>query len=671
MKLDPVTLNVINRKMVAASEEIYLSIQRTARSSFVNEIADFAVAILAPDGEVSAYPPSASFSFLIDTNFRSAIEAVPDLEPGDVIITNDPYTSGGLSTHLPDVHFIRPYFHEGRIIAYGWSFIHSLDFGGMVNGSVSADCTEIWQEGLRIPPMKLLERGKLNKTLIDLVRLNTRVPEITIADFMAMLGALKRGEERVMDIVMRYGADTVVQAQADICNYAALRSRDVLRRIPDGTYEFWEYMDDDGLTGIPLRIRVALTARDGTITLDLRGTDPETQSSFNTPTLGERMYWLTFRFAGLLTSHDPEIPRNSGIFRHIEITHQPGSILDAREPAAVGLRSSPPYRLFDAVTGAIIMATPDLIGAATGGSMVAFQYAALQADGTLQVEIVEPVRSGMGGMKGRDGADVRDNSLNNMRNRPVEMVETEQDIRVLDYDIRPDSGGAGQWRGGVGQRLVIEVTSPNGGEIVVSGMERSRFAPWGCQGGKPGALIRAVVNEGRPDERPVTKSRPQRLWAGDTVTLEMPGGGGFGDPHDRDPEQVARDVREGFVSRGAAAAEYGVIVDAAGKVDADATRRRRAERPRTEAASFDFGEQRRAWEQLFDDTAMATVNAHLYALPRTERIAARRTLFDAIVPGLSTSQGQAVDKLMESLDQSPRQLRDKVLGALADGDVPA
>jgi len=668
MKLDPVTLNVVSRKMVAASEEIYLSIQRTARSSFVNEIADFAVAILDPNGDVSAYPPSANFSFLIDTNFRTTIAAIPDLGPDDVIITNDPYTSGGLSTHLPDVHFIRPYFHEGRIVAYGWCFAHSLDIGGMVNGSVSTDCTEIWQEGLRIPPMKLMEGGKLNKTLLDLVRLNTRVPDITIADFMSMLGALKKGEERVMDIVGRYGADTVVQAQADICDYAALRARDVLRRIPDGTYSFWEYMDDDGLTGIPLRIRVALTARDGEITMDLTGTDPETQSSFNTPTLGERMYWLTFRFAGLLTSHDPAIPRNSGIFRHFSITHQAGSILDAQEPAAVGLRSTPPYRLFDAVTGAIIAANPELIGSATGGSMVAFQYAAMQSDGTLQVEIVEPVRSGMGAMQGRDGADVRDNSLNNMRNRPIEMVETEQEIRVLDYDIRPDSGGAGQWRGGVGQRFVIEITSPNGGEIVVSGMERSRFAPWGCEGGKPGALIRGVVNEGRPGARPISKSRPQQLKCGDTVTLEMPGGGGFGDAFARDVELVAKDVREGFVTRAAAEAEYGVVVDAAGKVDADATAKLRAARPPLTITAFDFGEQRNAWEKLFDDEAMAAINTHLYGLPRVQRNAARKALFDTIVPGLSTSQGKALDHLVGATDTF-RLKRDELLGSLAAGDA--
>ncbi|WP_373355934.1 hydantoinase B/oxoprolinase family protein [Pseudoroseicyclus sp. CXY001] len=653
MKLDPVTLDSIARKLVAASEETYLAIQRTAQSSFVNEIADFAVAILDPSGEVSAYPPSANFSFLIDTNFRTAIAAVPDLGPGDVIITNDPYTSGGLSTHLPDVHLIRPYFHEGKLVAYGWCFAHVLDIGGMVNGSVSAACTEIWQEGLRIPPVKLVEGGRINPLLIELIRLNTRVPDITIADLHAMLGALAKGEERVKDIAGRYGTEAVVQAQGDIQDYAAARAREVLRRIPDGAYDFWDYMDDDVLSDIPLRIRVKLTASDGLVTLDLTGTDPESESSYNTPTLGKRMYWLTFRFAGILTSHDPGIPRNAGLFRHFSITHQPGSILDAQAPAAVGLRSSPPYRLFDAVTGAVITAAPELIGTATGGAMVAFQYAEIRADGSLQVEIVEPVRSGMGALKGRDGADVRDNSLNNMRNRPIELVEAEQGLRMIEYDIRPDSGGAGEWRGGVGQRLVVEVTSPGGGEIVVSGMERARFAPWGQDGGHPGALIRAIVNAGRPDERAIAKSEPQRLQKGDTVTIEMPGGGGVGRPEDRPAERVAQDVREGFVSREAAERLYGVVLEEDCSVDAAATSARRAGAKEAQTG-FTFGAQRDAWEALFDDATMARLNGALYALPRRERVAARRRAIYAAVPGLEGSKGAPLDTIMAGNSDAAR-----------------
>lgn len=183
MKLDPVTLEIISRKLVAITDEVYFTVQRTARSSFVNEVADFAVAFLDVNGDVFAYPPSASFNFLIDTDFKSTIDAVPDLQPGDVIITNDPYTSFGLATHIPDVHLIQPYFHGGRIVGYGWSFIHSLDFGGAVSGSVAAANHEIYQEGLRIPPMKLRAGEAMNEQLLTLIRLNTRMADTTIADF--------------------------------------------------------------------------------------------------------------------------------------------------------------------------------------------------------------------------------------------------------------------------------------------------------------------------------------------------------------------------------------------------------------------------------------------------------------------------------------------------------
>lgn len=645
MKLDPVTLEIISRKLIAITDEIYFTVQRTARSSYVNEVADFAVAMLDTNGDVFAYPPSASFNFLIDTNFRTAIDAVPDLEPGDVIITNDPYTSGGLSTHLPDVHLIQPYFHEGRIVGYGWSFIHSLDFGGNVPGSVSAASHEIYQEGLRIPPMKLRKRGVLNDELLSLIRLNTRVPDITIADFKAMMGALETGNRRYADAIARFGVDTVLQAQVDLLDYTAARAREVLRRIPDGVYEFWDYLDDDVVTNIPLRVRLRMEVRDGEVELDLTGTDPETRSAFNVPSLGRRMYWLSFRLTGILTTFDPDIPRNAGLYRGISVRNQPGSIFDARPPIAVGMRHSAPYRLFDCVTGAVLQANPSLMSAAMGGSMATFRFTEQQEDGSLRVEVVEPLRSGMGAFDGRDGVDGRDNSINNMRNRPIELIEMEQGLRVLRYDINPDSGGPGKWRGGVGQLLVVELTGDNGGDIQISGLERSRMAPWGFAGGKPGALVRAIVNEGRADERPVTKGLPMRLVRGDTVTLRMPGGGGIGNPFERDPVAVETDVRRGFVSVEAAAGEYGVVIRD-GTVDQAATQALRAGAVTRRNETFDFGKQRDAWEKVFGDAAMLELNRRLYSVSKTRRHELRREVFRSVVPGLRDGRLSPLDELV-------------------------
>ncbi|WP_323013160.1 hydantoinase B/oxoprolinase family protein [Devosia sp.] len=655
MKLDPITLEILSRKMVAITDEVYFTVQRTARSSFVNEVADFAVAFLDFKGDVFAYPPSASFNFLMDTNFYSTIEAVPDLVPGDIIITNDPYTSNGLSTHLPDVHLIQPYFDGDRIIGYGWAFIHSLDFGGAVSGSVSAINTEIFQEGLRIPPMKLMKAGKFNEELLTLIRLNTRVPDVTIADFKAMMGALEIGNRRLQEIVDRYGADTMVQATQDIQDYTADRAREVFRRIPDGSYDFWDYLDEDVVSGIPLRVRLRMAVNDGKVLLDLTGTDPLSDSSFNLASLGRRMYWLSFRLTGFLTTFDPLIPRNAGFYRHIEVKNQPGCVFDARGHTAVGMRHSAPFRLFDCVSGAILKANPEMMTAAMGGSMATFQFAETDAHGQLKVEVVEPLRSGMGAIRGRDGVDARDNSVNNMRNRPAELVERELGLRVLNYDINPDSGGPGQWRGGVGQALTVELVGENGGEILISGLERSRMAPWGFEGGHPGALVAAIINEGRPDARPVTKGLPLNLAKGDTVTLRMPGGGGFGDPFKRDEAAVLHDAEQGFISIEGAARDYGVVI-VDGVVDAKATAALRA-RPHLAPGLFAFGAQRDAWEAVFDDETMLEINRRLYLLPQPRRYGVRRACFDAVVPGIGHDTMTPLDQLIGDVPAARLRLR--------------
>ena len=222
MELDSVTLEVLSRKLAAITDEMYFSVQRASRSSYVKEAADFAVALLDVNGEVFAYPPSATFAFLIDTEFKSTIDAVPDLAPGDVIITNDPYTSNGLSTHLPDLHLIAPYFIDGAIVAYGWSFVHCSDIGGGLPGSVSPALTSIYQEGMRIPPMKLVRAGVLNADFIGLLRVNSRMPEVVIGDLKAMLGALETGNRRVHDLVAKQGVERLLAAERDVLEYTAL-----------------------------------------------------------------------------------------------------------------------------------------------------------------------------------------------------------------------------------------------------------------------------------------------------------------------------------------------------------------------------------------------------------------------------------------------------------------
>ena len=667
MELDSVTLEVLSRKLAAITDEMYFSVQRASRSSYVKEAADFAVALLDVNGEIFASPPSATFAFLIDSYFKGTIAAVPDVAPGDVIITNDPYSSDGLSTHLPDLHLIMPYFVDGKIVAYGWSFVHCSDIGGSLPGSVSPALTSIYQEGMRIPPMKLVQAGTMNADFMALLRVNSRMADVVTGDIKAMLGALETGNRRLRDLVAKQGVARLLSAQRDLMEYTALKARDVLRRIPDGDYDFWDLLDDDMISGIPIRVRLCMRVRDGAVELDLTDTDPQVRTAYNVPSMGRRMYWLSFRLTTILTTFDPLMPHNAGMYRSITVVNPPGTVLNAEYPDCVSVRNSVPYRLFDCVTGAVMKATPELLPAPSGGAMVTVSLAEIAADGFSRVvEVIQPMRCGTGAFNGRDGIDVRDNSLNNMKNHPTELVEAQSNLRVLEYDIRPDSGGPGQWRGGVGQVLSVLILC-DGGIFLARGLDRMRFQAWGVAGGRPGAALRAILNHGRPDERVLGKIHELHVRNGDTVTLLMPGGAGFGDPFLRDPMAVLDDVRRGFVSVEGAARDYGVAING-GKVDPEKTMALRARQTNVDPpADFTFDPERSAWETVFTDARMRTLNRCLYARPKVVRQDLRAALFETAIPGISSPTRASLAELVpdpaaagERLDVALSRLADRV-----------
>ena len=658
MKLDPVTLEILNNKVVAIAEEMYFALKRASRSIYVKEADDFDVALLDTKGDLFAHAASATMNFLIDTPFAPTIQAVPDVEPGDVIITNDPYTSGALSTHLPDIHLIRPYFHGKRIVAYGWCFVHSTDMGGAVPSSIAPSLNEIFQEGLRIPPMKFVKRGKLNDDLLGIIMANNRAPEVNLGDIKAMLGSLETGERRVAELIERHGVQAFLDAQGDLQDYTAKKARDVLRRIPDGTYEFWDFMDDDRVSRIPLRVRVKMTVKDGRLDIDLTGTDPQVRAAYNVPTNGQRNYWITIRLTNFLTTYDLTMAKNAGLYRTVRAIVPQGILMNAEFPDACGVRSSPSLRVSGCINGAILKAIPELMPAPSGGNSMPFALAEYDPSGTKRsVQVVEPMRGGMGAMKGQDGVDGRDTSLNNMRNHPVEAVESDMGVVFRHYDMRTDSGGPGKWRGGVAQMITVEVLR-DGGSFLSRGMERLRFPPYGVCGGKPGGQMRAILNLGRADEQELTKFDQQPVKAGDTLTFMMAGGGGYGDPFERDPERVVRDVESGFVSRAGARRDYGVVIGDHDTLDEAATAKLRASRVRDNVhADFDFGPEREAWEAVFDDATMSELNRRLMALPKSIRQDKRRWIFEQTVPDLPIAgAGSLVDILADS-DAARRRLK--------------
>lgn len=628
MKLDAVTLEILNNKVAAITEEMCLTLQRTGRTLYVKETADFACALAGLDGRFFAYPRSIGVSGFVGLECAPTIEAVVKtagpLEPGDVVLTNDPYLSKGLATHLPDLQMIEPYFHDGRIVAYGWCFVHCSDVGGRVPSSISPLNSEIFQEGLRIPPVKLLRRGEISPEVKLFLDANSRTPEANFGDIRAMFAALVAGRRRVEQVIAQHGAETLLDAETDLVAFADAKARAVLRRIPEGTYRFSDYLDDDAATALPVRLALALTIADGTVTLDFTGSDPQVATAMNIPSHGRPHAWLTLRVLALVHTLDKTVPLNAGLLGPVSIVAPKGTIVNPEEPAATGVRHAAAIRVNDLLNGAFGLALPAVMPAASSGTVIPVVVAEPAPGGGRNVQVVEPMIGGTGAREGHDGVDGRDSGISNLANNPVETVEAELGVEVESYALRPDSGGAGEWRGGCGMELTFRIEK-DGTDVLGRGMERLMFRPWGRAGAKPGEPGALIVNRGRPDERRLGKIDMLSVAAGDTVTFLTPGAGGWGDPFRRDVEAVRRDVENGFVTPEGARRDYGVVFVGA-EVDAAATAALRAAEPTKNARTVDFGPERDAWDEAFPPDLMARLNRRLLDEPLETRQRMRRDL---------------------------------------------
>lgn len=659
MNIDPVILEILSNKVTSITEEAGFTIRRIGHTLFVKEVSDFGTALADLNGKFFAYPKAIGVTSFIDLDCGPTIRAVPDLAPGDVIITNHSYASDGLATHTPDVHLVVPYFHEGELVCFGWSFLHISDMGGKVPGSVSPSSTDVFQEGVLIPPMKLCIGGEFNPDVIAILNSNSRTPEANLGDIKAMLAAHTVAQRRVEEIIEQHGVEVFKQCQAELIEYSRLRAREVLRRIPDGEYQFWDYLDDDLLSNIPLRLCVNMIVRDGFVTLDFSGTDPQTLAAYNVVTKGRRHPWLTLRIIGLVCTYDKDIPFNAGMFDNVDVKVPLGSVINPEFPAAVGVRHATAVRVSDVVHGALYRAAGSVVPACAAGIVIPIVFAEPgTTGGQRNVLVVELMIGGMGGRHGLDGVDGRGSSLSSMSNNPIEMVEGSAAIAIRNFSMRTDSAGAGQWRGGSGLALTFEALR-DGCSVLGRGMERFRFRPWGVAGGEPGQRARTILNLGRADERELGKIDMVTLNRGETFTVLTPGGGGFGDPFQRDVAAVESDVMIGLVSREAARSSYGVVFSG-DEVDHAATEQLRGERPPADAQAFGFDPQRLAWESLFSQSVMQQVNQALFELPLHDRSERRRQFFQYVVPGLE-ERGRDLDELIGD----PEACRARLSSALA------
>jgi N-methylhydantoinase B len=572
--VDPVTLEIIRGGLRAVQSEMEVLIERTAMSPFIREKKDYASGLYAADGRLIAGKALPFASDLVTPIFD---DYPPEtMKRGDIYWYNDCYLSRGGVTHTPDQVLVQPVFgDDGKLVGFSQTWAHFADIGGMRPGSLSADCTEIFQEGTMVPPVRLVRDGVVNEDLIKIFVRNCRFPALVRGDFRAMLAAVALGEKRLEELANRFGAATLRAAFDELLGRtaAAVRSR-LQALVPPGTYTFAESVDTDGHGSGPVTLRYKLEATgDGRFLLDQTESDDQTRGPINLV--------LNPKAPGVLVGvyllgSSTEVSLNAGaesLFDEVKLRE--GSILSPKFPASLGHRGVTMLRNLSGYLG--------LINTASGGKAAASHspYVIWLIRGTSTTGerflMSDGVACGYGARPFADGHDAV--YLVAQENYPAEFVDISYPIRVRTYALNPDTGGPGRWRGGCGVIRELEVLAK---EAVLSvRLDAIDHPPWGTAGGKSAGTGRCIVNPGRADERVLAPlSDGNVLKQGDIIRLETGGGGGWGHPFDRESERVLADVRGGFVSRASAERDYGVILSADGRsVDEAATAARRADRP--------------------------------------------------------------------------------------------
>ena len=552
MRVDPITFEVVNNALVGVAEQMAATILRTSYSTVIREMLDYSTAMFDVEGRIIAQSCRIPIHLnSMSRSLRTALdEAIPieEWRPGDIVVTNDPYCGG---QHLPDVQTFLPVFADGELVAICGTLGHHLDIGGMRPGSYAGDAVEIYQEGLRIPPIKLFEEGKLNERLFSMIAANIRQPEMTIGDLRSQTAALEIGRDGVLELIERYGVDTFRDCMEEAIETSEARLRDKLRELPAGVYEAEYYVDDDGVKDEPIKIVTKVTIGDGTIHIDFTGTDPQRRSPINA-TISSCESATYFAILSIL---DPTIPANYGVYKPIEITAPEGSVVNAMPPAPVVGRNAITHTIVNSLMLALSEIVPERITAAYYGMSNVY---ILSGDGAgdrrdwifFDIEV-----GGGGARQTKDGLDCYSQGIHNLANTPIEMVESTYPLRFKRYELLPDTGGVGTYRGGLGVRRDIEFLDESG--TLNTQFDKFKVAPFGLFGGGPGALGRMQLNPEGPEPVELhSKTVNHTLRRGDVFSMLTQGGGGFGAPVERDRGAIERDLREGKVSADRAGKDY-------------------------------------------------------------------------------------------------------------------
>ena len=647
---DKITLEILANRYQAVVDEMAQVLFRTAHTVFVKETQDYGTVLVSPGGEVFAAPRRYGVMMMVGMPMGDAIAAMgDDVREGDVFISNDPEATRGMCTHLSDVFLWKPVFHDGEIVCYAWTFIHVSDVGGAVPGSIQPSSYEIYQEGIRVPPRKLYSEGVLDEAFLDMFKANCRTPEQNWGDMKACLASLTTAERHVHELIEQFGIDTITGSIPALLDYGERQARRVISGVPDGVYRFSDFLEGD-MAGLGLiRINITLTIKGDDFLMDFTGSAPQVRAALNLPSYSKDGHWMLITaLINWFCTQEPTIAYNAGLARPLRIYVPEGTILNPQNGSAYGARYATSHKVCDVAIGALAQAVPMQLPATDSGQGSILLVSVPDfATGERKVSVIQPIVGGAGARPMDDGVDGTMVLLNFLKNIPTAVFEREMpEILIHHYGLRPDSGGAGRYRGGTGIEIEFETRVPFT-TVTSRSMERYIFPPPGRLGGQPGATGYTLFKPRRRDPEDIGKIDLLDMDVGDRLRIGTQGGGGFGHPFDRPEDDVLEDVLNGLVSRQTAESLFGVIVSDAGTIDAGATRARReslrAEADGAPTPQFGFGPVRldhyRRWPDAVYD-AMDAGTADLPPVPRQavyyetqRRIEDIWAVGDAVAPG--------------------------------------
>ena len=526
--VDPISLEVFKNLFISVSEEMGVALRRTAYSPNIKERLDFSCGLFDPQGQMVAQAAHIPVHLgAMPASVKAAIDGFPGaLRPGDVVILNDPYLGG---THLPDITLVAPVYVELDGKRYLAGFVsnrgHHADVGGMTPGSLPLS-TELYQEGTIIPPLKLARNGRLNREVVQLICRNSRTPDERKGDLAAQFASIRVGEKRLKEIVTRYSLETTLEHMEALLDYSERLTRAAIGRIPDGSYTYTDYMDDDGLTDQSVPIAVAITISGDEMTVDFTGTSPQRQGCINAPlavTVSAVLY-VVHCVVGT------EIPANQGCLRSVRVITPQASLINPEPQHGVaGGNVETSQRITDVLLAAMAQALPELIPAASQGTMNNLLVGGHDPIRNKPFVYYETIAGGMGARPTKDGVSGIQTHMTNTLNTPIEALEFVYPLRLQRYALRRDSGGAGKFRGGDGMIRDVEFLSRSRVTLL---SDRRRFAPYGLQGGHPGQRGENVLLRGGYEEVKLSGKEVLDVEPGDVLSIRTPGGGGWGTPPD-------------------------------------------------------------------------------------------------------------------------------------------